>query len=350
MHPNSRQAMRINPIDGFTVERSAIRYLGSDLQRPECILAEPDGTLWSADARGGVMRLRHDGSQTFIGQRASERFGNAAAASAGDLESKFTQGTLPNGLAFAANGDILISNFGTDLLEVMTRDGSTRTLIDRIDGAPIGKVNFVLRDSMERIWITVSTRVNPWTTAAASRVRDGYIALVDQSGIRIVADGFHFTNEIRLDANEEWLYIVETTGPHISRMRVGTDGSLSGREVFGPSHLGGYPDGIAFDAFGNLWCTLVMIDQLIALTPGGDQRLLLDDSEAKSLTTFREAMAAGSVTPELMLATRGSIAPWMASVTFGGPDLRTVYLGSLMGSRIPYFTAPVSGLPMVHWR
>ncbi len=343
-------ATRINPIDGFSVQRSAIHFLGSDLQRPECILAEPDGTLWSADARGGVMRLRHDGSQTFIGQRASDRFGSAAAASASDLEGKFTQGTLPNGLAFAANGDILISNFGTDLLEVMKRDGSTHTLIDRIDGAPIGKVNFVLRDSRDRIWITVSTRVNPWTAAAASRVRDGYIALVDQGGIRIVADGFHFTNEIRLDANEEWLYIVETTGPHISRMRVGADGDLSGREVFGPSHLGGYPDGIAFDAFGNLWCTLVMIDQLIALTPEGDQRLLLDDSEARSLATFREAMAAGQVTPELMLATRGSIAPWMASVTFGGSDLRTVYLGSLMGTRIPYFTAPVAGLPMVHWR
>ena len=42
------------------------------------------------------------------------------------------EGTLPNGLAFAANGDILIANFGTDLLEVMTRDGATRTLHDRI--------------------------------------------------------------------------------------------------------------------------------------------------------------------------------------------------------------------------
>jgi len=174
--------------------------------------------------------------------------------------------------------------------------------------------------------------------------------LVDQSGIRIVADGFHFTNEIRLDANEEWLYIVETTGPHISRMRVGADGSLSGREVFGPSHLGGYPDGIAFDAFGNLWCTLVMTDQLIALTPEGEQRLLLDDSEPQSLATFRAAMAAGQVSPELMMATRGDIAPWMASVTFGGPDLKTVYLGSLMGTRIPYFAVPVAGLPMVHWR
>jgi hypothetical protein len=53
---------------------------------------------------------------------------------------------------------------------------------------------------------------------------------------------------------------------------------------------------------------------------------------------------------EDMLNARGTIAPWMASVTFGGPDLRTVYLGSLMGNRIPYFRSPVPGLPMVHWR
>jgi sugar lactone lactonase YvrE len=253
-------------------------------------------------------------------------------------------------LAFAANGDILISNFGTDLLEVMTRDGATRTLYDRIDGQPIGKVNFVLRDSKDRIWITVSTKVNPWTAAASSRVQDGYIALVDKSGIRIVADGFYFTNEIRFDANEEWLYVVETTGPHITRMKVAPDGSLSQREVFGPSSLGGYPDGIAFDAHGNLWCTLIMIDQLIALTPEGEKRLLLDDSSPETRRTFQDAMAAGTVTAELMTKTRGTIAPWMASVTFGGPDLKTVYLGSLMGKRIPWFRSPVAGLPMVHWR
>lgn len=341
--------MTTNPLDGFTVDRSSIRYVGEGLQRPECILAEPDGTLWSADARGGVMRIRHDGPQVFVGQR-SERFGAASSATADDLETKFTQGTLPNGLAFAANGDILISNFGTDVLEVMTREGATRTLFDRIDGAPIGKVNFVLRDSKNRIWITVSTRVNPWTTAAASRVRDGYIAVVDERGIRVVADGFYFTNEIRMDAKEEWLYIVETTGPRISRMRVGADASLTDREVFGPSDLGGYPDGIAFDAFGNLWCTLVMTDQLVALTPQGDLRMLLDDSEPRSRETFISAFREGKMTAELMMATRGTIAPWMASVTFGGPDLKTVYIGSLMGTRIPFFPSPVAGLPMVHWK
>lgn len=341
-----------NPLDGFQVDRASIRTIGRDLQRPECILAERDGTLWAADARGGVTRIGADGQQRFIGQRADTRFANAAQASLHDVEAKYTQGTLPNGLAFAANGDVLIANFGTDCLEVMARDGQTRTLHDRIDGQPIGKVNFVLRDSKNRLWLTVSTRVNPWTVAASSRVRDGYLAVVDEHGLRVVADGFHFTNEIRFDAREQWLYIVETTGPHISRMRVVESAqgvALANREVFGPSHLGGFPDGIAFDAFGNLWCTLVMTDQLIALTPQGERRLLLDDGNPEASRVLLEHMNDGTLTAEDMLRARGTLAPWMASVTFGGPDLRTVYLGSLMGTTIPFFTSPVPGLPMVHW-
>lgn len=39
-------------------------------------------------------------------------------------------------------------------------------------------------------------------------------------------------------------------------MGVGADGSLTDREIFGPTRLGaffGFPDRIAFDALGNLW-------------------------------------------------------------------------------------------------
>ncbi|MDP6407364.1 MAG: SMP-30/gluconolactonase/LRE family protein [Alphaproteobacteria bacterium] len=336
--------MPANPIDGFTVDPTELQYIGEDLQRPECILAERDGSLWVADARGGVVYIRPDGSQRIITQSVA---GDFAAAS--DESKRFTEGTLPNGLAFAENGDILISNFGTDLLEVMTREGETRTLYDQIDGQPIGKVNFVLRDSKNRIWITVSTRVKNWMDAAISRIVDGYVALVDERGIRIVADGFAFTNEIRLDAAEEWLYVVETTGRKVTRLKVAPDGELSQRETYGPEDTGGFIDGIAFDAFGNLWGTHILHDRLFAITPDGDLRVILDDTVAAPLEAFFAAFAEDRATPDHMLACGGSVATWMASITFGGPDLRTAYIGSLRGTRIPYFRSPVAGLAPVHW-
>ncbi len=96
----------------------------------------------------------------------------------------------------------------------------------------------MLRDSRDRIWITVSTMINPWSDAINSTLADGSIVLFDEKGARVVADGFRFTNEIRLDAREEWLYVAETTGKRVTRLSIRPDGSLTDREVFGPLHSG----------------------------------------------------------------------------------------------------------------
>jgi len=334
-----------NPLKGWQVDRTAIRTIGYDLQRPECILAERDGTLWAADARGGVMHIAHS-SQQLVTPYVERPTTDTAA-----FEDRYVQaqGSLPNGLAFAENGDFIIANWGTDAVEIMTRDGRVRTLYTEIDGQPLGKANFVLRDSKNRIWLTVTTREHPWTDQLNTKTSDGYVALVDEKGIRIVAEGFCGTNEVRLDPQEEWLYVVESTGWHISRLRVQPDGSLTDREIYGPRQLDGFPDGCAFDAFGNLWVTLIFTDQLVAITPDGEVLTLLDDSNPTTRARLFEHFKASTLTPETLGMTHGTIAPWMASLTFGGPDLHTVYVGSLRGTTIPYFRSPVAGQPMIHW-
>jgi gluconolactonase len=345
MSPKSHASS--NPLRGFQVDPERIGRMGRDLQRPECILAEADGTLWSADARGGVMRIAADGTQQLISQSVDSHFDlNRSAASS------LLSGTLPNGLAFARNGDILVANFGTDRLEIMDRSGATRVLLDGIDGQPLGKVNFVLRDRQDRIWITISTHVNPWNDAVNSTLADGCIVLLDERGPRVVADGLRFANEIRLDAREEWLYVAETTGKRVTRLRVQPDGSLNDREIYGPSSLGaGMIDGIAFDSYGNLWATMIFADRLVAITPEGDSLELLEDGDAEATARFEAAFATGQTVPfEVMLQCGGSVCNWMASVTFGGPDLSTVYLGGLRSTSIPFFQSPVAGLPMVHWK
>lgn len=333
-----------NPLRGWQVDRADISYIGHDLQRPECILAERDGTLWSADARGGVMRIAPDGTQRFIGQLSAE------GSEQDGFSDRYvhTRGSLPNGLCFDAQGDFLIANFGTDALEHMTRDGRSRTVLHEIDGRPLGKANFVTRDSRGRIWLTVTTRTNPWTDAVRDKVRDGYIAVIDERGVRIVADGLCTTNELRFDADESHVYVAETAIRRVSRWRVQDDGGLTDKDCFGPSVLPGTPDGIAFDSYGNLWATLIMNEKLVAITPDGDVLTLLDDSQPGA-AEYDRADAENRITPEIMQACKGGIAPWMASLTFGGPDLRTVYLGSLLGDRIPCFRSPVAGLPLIYW-
>jgi gluconolactonase len=337
----------MNPLGGFRVDAKKVGRIGKDLQRPECILAERDGTLWAADARGGVMRIDADGCQHLVVQAADPHFDLSGENAAKSL----VTGTLPNGLAFASNGDILIANFGTDCLQRMTRTGESRTLLDSIDGVPLGKVNFVLRDRRDRLWITISTKVNPWSAAINRVLADGCIVLLDEAGARIVADGFRFANEIRFDADERWLYVAETTGKRVTRLRVHQDGSLTEREIYGPQDLGdGLIDGIAFDSYGNLWATMIFSDRLIAITPEGALLELMADGDPAATARFEAAFATGETVPfDVTMACGGRICPWLASVTFGGLDLSTVYLGGLRTTRIPFFQSPVPGLPMVHW-
>jgi sugar lactone lactonase YvrE len=134
-------------------------------------------------------------------------------------------------------------------------------------------------------------------------------------------------------------------------LRIDDRGAVREREIFGPANLGSgaWPDGIAFDRYGNLWGTLVYSDKLFVLTPEGDLRILLDEGDPQKVEALEQAFLQNDVAEDVLFATGRGVAPWMASVTFGGPDLQTVYIGSLKGERIPYFRAPVAGLPMVHW-
>ena len=339
-----------NPIKDFSLNKEEAKFIGNDLQRPECILAEPGGDLWVADARGGVVHIKPDGSQNIITQKYAEKI-NLDSKDTKDTD-RFFKGTLPNGLAFASNGDILISNFGTDCLERMKRTGETEVLFDTVNGKEIGKVNFVLRDSKDRLWITITTMKKNWLDALRPDLDDGYVLRYDDRGLHVVAEGLHFTNEVRFDVNEEYLYVVQTTGGNILRYRVDDKGDLHNKEIFGPTHMGqgAYPDGIAFDTYGNLWGTMVYSDMVFVITPDGEHKILIDEGDHEKVKALDAAFYAKSVTNEILFETGRGIAPWMASITFGGSDLKTVYIGSLRAKNIPYFSSPVAGLPMVHWK
>lgn len=337
--------MSNNPLIDWQVDRRDITFVGHDLQRPECIIAQRDGTLWAADARGGVMRINPDGSQSLLCPQ-------DANASDGSFEERFIQSrnaSLPNGLALTAQGDFIICNWGLDRVELLSAQGHLRVLHDHLDGLPLGKTNFPLLDSKGRIWFTVTTQMQPWTDSINAQVADGYIGVIDDDGIRIVARDLEGTNEIRFDDQEEWLYVVESNARRISRFKVGPQATLRDREVYGPPLLEGFPDGFAFDSFGNLWVTLIMTDKLIAITPQGEVLTLLDDSNEQANAELYRQRDNRTLTPQIMQAAQGNLAPWMASITFGGPDLKTVYLGSLLGNRIPSFRSPVSGQPLIHW-
>jgi sugar lactone lactonase YvrE len=102
----------------------------------------------------------------------------------------------------------------------------------------------------------------------------GFIVCVDApGGAAIVADVLGHTNEVALDADGQWLYVNETFGRRVSRLRVRENGALGPRETFASLGEGTYPDGLAFDETGHLWVVSIVSNRLIRIAPDGSQRI-----------------------------------------------------------------------------
>jgi sugar lactone lactonase YvrE len=318
------------PIKEFRLDLSDLTFTGHDLVRPESIIAQRNGTLWTSDGRGGVTRIDPDGTQQFLGGMGGE----------------------PNGLVMADDGSIIVANIGTGTVQKLHPTGRVEELITEIDGLRTTCSNYVFFDSKNRLWMAFSTLEDHWWSAASHPRPDGYIALLDEKGARIVGDGIYFTNEIRLDAREEYLYVSETMKNHIIRFRVQADGTLTDREIVGPESLGvgAETDGFAFDSEGNIWVTTPLRNGLGVITPDGDYHVVFEEANETVLQAFEEKIANGTAQPADMALAAGQTLQFLTSVTFGGPDLQTVFLGSLTMGRLPTFRSPIPGLPMQHWR
>ena len=203
----------------------ALDSRGSGLSRPECVLATATGDLYTADWRGGVVRIAPDGTQTLY---------------RGELPD--ARPLRPNGIAMERDGSFLLADLGETLGGVfrLERSGRVSPVVTEVGGTPLPPTNFVLLDASQRLWITVSTSRVPRASAYRSDVADGFVVLVDERGSRVVADGLGYTNEVALDPSGRFLYVNETFARRTSRFEVGAQG-LGPRETFVDYGEGTYP-------------------------------------------------------------------------------------------------------------
>jgi sugar lactone lactonase YvrE len=312
---------------------SALRLSGGGLKRPECVLATASGALYTADWRGGVAQTMPDGSQRLF----------AASLPEGRT-------LKPNGIALRPDGSFLLADLGDTRGGIfhLERNGSVAPFLEAVDGVPLPPSNYVVEDG-KRTWLTVSTRHQPRALAYRKDIADGFVAVVDERGARIVADGLCYTNEAVPSPDGRWLYVNETFARRLTRFRIGTDGSLSGRETVATFGHGTFPDGLTFDAEGGIWITSIVSNRVIRVLPDGSQVLMLEDCDPAHVDWVEAAFQSGNMGRPHLDKASGRVLKNISSLAFGGPGLSTAYLGCLLDDRIAQFDAPVAGHPPYHW-
>ena len=300
---------------------SALSKVGAGLKRPEDVVVSRDGRVWASDQASACAEVLPDGTLRRVGRA----------------------GGAPNGINMDRKGRIVIANFGLGtaptgpLQSLDTTTGEVQILCDRIDGRELLASNYPIVDSHDNVWCSHST----WDRVQAERgAADGFVYRVRPDGrAETMAEGFQFTNGLALDADEAYLYVCQTFGYNVVRLPIHRDGTLGAAEPYGPV-LGGpaFPgatpeqragfgatDGCGFDQEGNLWVTLVLANKVVAITPRGEVVTFLHDPT-------------------------GEVMGWPTNVTWGGPDLRDLYIGSIRKDYVLHARSPVPGLPLAHQR
>ena len=300
---------------------SALTKKGVGLKRPEDVVVSRDGRVWASDEASACAEITPDGTLRRVGKA----------------------GGKPNGINMDREGRIVIANFAIDtpdpgaLQRLDTQTGRIDVLCAEIKGRMLKASNYPLVDRAGNVWCSHST----WDRAGSSAGSgDGFVYRVRPDGkADVMAEGFHFTNGLAMDPDERHLYVCQTVGCDVVRLPIRADGTLGPKERYGPLLGGpaideptpanrgtqGATDGCAFDQEGNLWVTLVRANKVIAITPGGKVEVIIEDPS-------------------------GDLMDWPTNVSFGGSDLRDLYIGSVRKDYVLHARSPIPGAPLVHQR
>lgn len=318
----------------FQIGFDDLRVVARGLVRPECVLALANGKLVAANGQGGYSVIFPDGDIEHV------------------VASDDRRRYVPNGIALAESGHVMIADLGAceGGLFRIDAEGALAPLLESIDGKTLPPSNFLVNDRDGRLWFTVSTRRLPRTAAWSHDVADGFIGVVDGHGARIVADGIGYTNEIAFSPDGQWLYVNETYNQRTSRYRLRNGTELGEKEVVARYGGADFPDGLAFDAHGGAWITCIASNRLIVLRPDGDTQVVLADTDTQYAATLAAKLRSNTLAQADMGTAGRSRLGNVSSLAFGGPALKTAYLGCLLDDCIRAFESPVAGLEPVHWR
>lgn len=218
-----------------------------------------------------------------------------------------------NGLLFEPDGNLLACEGAEQrVTRTSMRDGWTSVLTGDYKGSPIGMTNDLTRDSKGRIYFTARFGN---TRPATGNVDSVYRVDPDGKLDRIIADPeCRKPNGVVLSPDEKTLYLIEAhpLADHprnIQAFDLGADGRVSNQRTLIDFYPGRSGDGMCIDSAGNLYVAAGLhktrkTSETLDTRPG-----IHVISTKGELLAFRE-------TPE----------DTITNCTFGGEDLKTLYV------------------------
>lgn len=253
-----------------------VREFAVGLDHTEGIAVGRDGTVYAGGEAGQVYRISPDGKT---------------------VETLASTGGFCLGVTLDQNEDIYICDCGKRAVFKVTQRGEAKIFADSAGGRKLVTPNFSVFDSRGHLYFSDS---GEWKKA------NGVVYRADQRGnVSLFAVGpFHFANGLALDADEHYLYVVESNLDRVVRVEIRADGTAGPPEVFAEG-LATVPDGMAFDAHGNLYVTTYGSSCIYRVSPDRKVELVCQDVENELLCLVTNIAFAGPNFDQLIAANLG---------------------------------------------
>lgn len=202
---------------------ATVSILAGSLDHPEGVAAFPDGSLVAGGEAGQLYLIDLDGA----------------------VEKVADTGGFCLGIAVDGAGSIYVCDMGRHA--VLRYSPSTARLEDLTTGIsrePIRIPNYLVFDAVGRLYFSESGEWGKDDGMLHVRYPDGRVEIASR-------ETSGYTNGLAIDPAQEFLYVVESSVPAITRCRLLEDGLLGPRKVFVTMDHA-VPDGLAFCADGML--------------------------------------------------------------------------------------------------
>ncbi|HLZ09331.1 MAG TPA: SMP-30/gluconolactonase/LRE family protein [Chloroflexota bacterium] len=184
---------------------------------------------------------------------------------AGVVREVANTGGIPAGLAFHRDGTLYCADEGERIHGVITIDsaGKIAPFVDSYDGKSLNGANDLVFDQNGVLYFS-----DPWGSSLANPIGGFYRAFPDRRVERLDR-GLAFPNGCALNADDSAVFLAETGTNQIYRYDIAPNGSVGRRTLFARLADAPGPDGMAFDAAGNLWVAHHGAGRIEVFDPGG---------------------------------------------------------------------------------